>query len=98
MTPREVLNELRLVQEKYKDDTTPAFQVRISDMARDSADAIDSLLTFVDNIFALPNCQDCARKDCECKPKLGETIRFNCPVYVAGSIDEEKREGLGHGF
>jgi hypothetical protein len=43
MTPMEVLKELRTVQEKYKNATTHTFEVRISDMAKDAADAIDSL-------------------------------------------------------
>jgi len=44
MTPSEVCRELRLVQEKYKDKTYDTFDVRISDMAKDAADAIDELL------------------------------------------------------
>ena len=44
MTPLEVLNQLRLVEKKYKDVKTDTFQVNISAMAKDAADAIDELI------------------------------------------------------
>ncbi len=45
MNPREVSKELRLVQEKHKNDFTPTFGLCISDMAGDAANAIDSLIS-----------------------------------------------------
>lgn len=39
----EVLKELNIIQEKYKNDYTPTFGIRISDMAKDAADAIKTL-------------------------------------------------------
>lgn len=47
MTPLEVLNQLRLVEKKYKDVKTDTFQVNISAMAKDAADAIDELINKV---------------------------------------------------
>lgn len=44
MKPKEVLQELRKVQHKYKTELTPTFRPRISDMAKDSADTIEKLL------------------------------------------------------
>jgi predicted Zn-ribbon and HTH transcriptional regulator len=43
MTPTEVLRNLRAVQEKHKNDRISTFALRISDMAKDAADAIESL-------------------------------------------------------
>lgn len=48
MTPKEVSVALRRVQERYKNEITPTFEIRISDMAREAADAIDDLLALVD--------------------------------------------------
>lgn len=53
MTPREVSKELRLVQEKHKGDFTPTFNVIISDMARDAANAIDTLLAATDKTITI---------------------------------------------
>lgn len=44
MTAIEVLFELRRIEDKYKDVQTPTGGIRISDMAKDSADTIESLL------------------------------------------------------
>lgn len=44
MTANEVLIELRSIENKYKDISTNTCEVRISDMAKDSADTIESLL------------------------------------------------------
>jgi hypothetical protein len=90
MTPREVSRELRNVQEKYKGIATPTFSIRISDLARDAADAIDSLQTFVDHIGKLPTCMDCANTGCkECKPLWGETVRYNCPLHISKESSDD---------
>lgn len=44
MSPNEVLRQLRYQQEKHKNDIVPSFGLRISDMARDAANAIDGLM------------------------------------------------------
>lgn len=82
MTPREVSKELRRVAKEHKDDIVPTFGIRISDMAEEAADAIDSLQYFVDFIGNLPCCNTCGYQDCGYKPGLGETIRYNCPFYI----------------
>ena len=82
MRPREVSKELRLVQEKYKNVITLTFQPRISDMAKDAADAIDSLQAFVNLIGTLTTCNECADKNCIFRPALGETVRYNCPLFL----------------
>jgi len=82
MKPKEVSEKLRVVVEQHKDEYTQTFGLRISDMATDAADAIDSLQVFVDLINSLPNCNDCGLKSCTSRPGLGETIRYNCPGYT----------------
>ena len=82
MTPREVSKALRMIEENYKDSFTPTFQPRISDMARDSANAIDILQAFVDFIHSLPSCNDCGNNNCKIKPLLGDTVRYNCFFFL----------------
>lgn len=81
MNPKEVSVALRKVQERYKSEVTPTFEVRVSDMAKTAADAIDNLLAFTGLVGDLPSCNDCAFKSCPFKPKLGETVRYNCPLH-----------------
>lgn len=50
MSPKEVSQALREVQEHYKNEITPTFRVRISDMAKDAADTIDALLAELEYI------------------------------------------------
>ena len=62
-------------------------------MSRDTHDeviwALERAIGYVNyakRISALPNCNDCGkRRDCEHKPKLGETVRINCYDWVAPS-------------
>lgn len=38
----------------------------------------------LEEIVALPNCQDCAiSNNCEHRPKYGDFVRFNCPLYIS---------------
>ena len=53
MTPQEVSRNLRVVQEKHKNDFTPTFNVCLSDMARDSANAIDTLLAATEKTITI---------------------------------------------
>ena len=87
MLPKEVswpLKELRHIQEKYKNVITPTLQIRISDMAKDAADAIDNQQAFIDLIGALPTCNECGIKFCIYRPGLGKTVRYNCPLFLKG--------------
>ena len=43
MKANEIVGELRKVAERHKDDFTPTFAIRISDMATDSANCIEQL-------------------------------------------------------
>jgi hypothetical protein len=80
----EMLKELRNIQEKHKNSTALIIGFRISDMAKDAADTIESLKAFVDLIGSLTTCNDCHRKLCEHKPQWGKTVRYNCPLYLNG--------------
>lgn len=45
---------------------------------------------FFDDVTGKPDCNDCGRFECEYKPKVGETTRFNCPLWrgVQGGKDD----------
>ncbi len=81
MTPKQVLQELRRVQQQYKDKVTPTFDVRISDMAKDAADTIESLLDFINS---LPTCNTCNDKECKYRSALGDAVRYNCMFFTSG--------------
>lgn len=49
---------------------------------------IATVLRAYDKITSLPDCNDCAKKDCEYMPMWGEPTRYNCPLWKA-----EVREG-----
>lgn len=35
-----------------------------------------------EEIIQLNNCNTCGNKTCQYRPKLGERVRYNCPLYV----------------
>ena len=37
---------------------------------------------FVRHMSNLPTCNDCKRKECRYKPKWGDTVRYNCPLWT----------------
>jgi len=51
-------------------------------------DSISYVASILDNLTAyrritqMPNCNDCGTaKTCEVRPKWGEPLRFNCPLW-----------------
>lgn len=34
-----------------------------------------------EKIVAMPNCNDCGRNHCQYKVRIGDTVRFNCPLW-----------------
>lgn len=88
MTSREVLKELRSIWETHKNEPASLDDAFFYCMAKDAADAIESLLIFTDMINHLPNCNDCASKNCEFAPGLGATVRYNCPIHVTRAKKE----------
>ena len=53
MKPQDVLRELRNVQEKHKNDFVTTFGICVSDMARDSANTIETLVGHVKFLWGL---------------------------------------------
>ena len=37
-----------------------------------------------DDIMSLHDCNDCEKKDCQYKPKPGQMVRINCPLWEMG--------------
>ena len=37
-------------------------------------------------ILELPNCNDCHRQNCEYKPRAGENVRNNCPLWKGSAV------------
>lgn len=83
MTPRETSNLLRIVEKDNKKLFYFTGELRISDMAKDAADAIDSLQAFVDFVNGLPDCNCCGNTNCGYRPALGQPIRYNCPLWLS---------------
>lgn len=46
-------------------------------MLRYVADCID----YYDRVSSYDDCNNCKRKECEYKPRLGEMVRINCPLW-----------------
>lgn len=40
----------------------------------------DTLRYFFEDVANKPDCNTCANKNCEYRPGLGQTTRFNCPL------------------
>lgn len=54
---------------------------------RDIANILYKLADIVrvyDEIMSLHDCNDCEKKDCQYKPKLGQMVRINCPLWEIG--------------
>lgn len=80
MTTEKILRELRAV-EKTATKQVFTFEVRVADMAKDAADAIEELMAFTNQITAMNSCNDCFNIDCDHMPRLGESVRYNCFLY-----------------
>ena len=39
------------------------------------------------DISTRDNCNNCKASDCRCKPKLGEAVRWNCPLWKGVAND-----------
>jgi hypothetical protein len=37
---------------------------------------------YYERIAPLPDCNTCGKRKCEYRPKLGETVRINCPLWI----------------
>lgn len=41
----------------------------------------DTYKIFFDDVSSKPDCNTCCREQCEYKPKISQTTRFNCPLW-----------------
>lgn len=55
-----------------------------------------TIMNHYEAIVSLPNCSDCARKNCEYAPNWGSFPRYNCPLYEAIDLLEEGKHGNRH--
>ena len=53
---------------------------RLDDVIGDVAYILDTLMAYR-NITQKGNCNSCGNKECQWKPKLGDSVRWNCPHY-----------------
>ena len=40
------------------------------------------------NVSTYDNCNNCKRKGCVYIPKLGQTVRWNCPLWKGDEVEE----------
>ena len=84
-----IARELRNVQEKYKDAVTDTFGVRISDMAKDCADTIESLQAELQKykqaeVQREKGCEYC--KECEPMCYGEDSLKRFGTIYLDGNL------------
>ncbi len=58
---------------------------RLDDTIANVAYILDTLIVYR-NIAETGNCNICKNKNCQWRPKLGQLVRYNCPLY---EVEEE---------
>lgn len=58
------------------------FTADLEEFARMLHGAADCINYYV-RITSYHDCNDCGEKTCQYKPRLGETTRINCPLWVS---------------
>ena len=54
---------------------------------REAVKTLQDVITYLeeyDAILKLNNCNSCRNKNCPYRPKWGERVRINCPLYIRG--------------
>lgn len=46
------------------------------------AKRIGDLVQLGITVSRMPNCNDCSNATCEYRPKWGQSVRYNCPLYM----------------
>ena len=49
----------------------------------------DSYRLYHDDLASKPNCNTCADKDCKYRPRPGDTVRANCPLWRGSEEGEQ---------
>lgn len=62
-----------------------------ADLARVTAER-DAYKTYFNDLSSKPCCNTCENKDCEYKPRVGDTVRANCPLYSGPEADRLRAE------
>ena len=52
---------------------------------KESIDTVSAVLDVYLQIAAMPSCNTCRKVDCEYRPKDGEKMRLNCPLWEGGN-------------
>jgi hypothetical protein len=55
---------------------------RLDKAIADVAYILDCLMAYR-NMIEAGDCNSCKNKNCGCKPKPGQLVRYNCPHYKA---------------
>lgn len=50
-------------------------------------DQLEAYKTFYEDVATKDDCNTCQKRNCEYRPKLGETTRFNCPLWLGKKED-----------
>ena len=54
---------------------------------RDAIKVLYNVVAYLEDyeeILGLNNCNSCGNKNCQYRPRWGERVRINCPLYIKG--------------
>lgn len=61
-------------------DAALAIETLRADLARVTAER-DGYKIYYNDLSSKPDCNTCEKRDCEYRPRVGGTVRANCPLY-----------------
>ena len=61
-------------------DAVTAIETLRVDLARVTAER-DGYKIYFNDLSSKPDCNTCEKRDCEYRPRVGGTVRANCPLY-----------------
>lgn len=47
---------------------------------------LESYESYFKQVSSLNDCNNCKKRDCEYRPKLGENVRINCPLWKGENL------------
>ena len=60
---------------------------RLDEAIATAACILDNLMAYR-SISRLPDCNTCTDRKCQYRPKPGELVRINCPLWIGGKEDD----------
>ena len=63
---------------------------RLDDSIEIVANIADCLMAYR-MISRLPDCNTCTDRKCQYRPKPGEMVRINCPLWIGGKDDTDSK-------